>query len=243
MSNSIPEGFVLCPSGILNNYEEDNKKDNYRIDSFYISKYETMQLDWKKIFPEDTLFKYSGFELSNQIIEGDSLPIYKGYLSVIRYCIEKSQSEGYDGFYSIENGAITYDSSGNGYRLPTLLEWVYAARGFKEKMRYAATNNLKNSAWYLGNSGDVPHVVGQKDSNIIGLYDMNGNVSEFIWPPSLHEYSVRYPLWIIGGSFSSYIGLEESECFLSKEAGLRLVFIPREMKNNNIAVKKIRYYK
>jgi formylglycine-generating enzyme required for sulfatase activity len=64
-----------------------------------------------------------------------------------------------------------------GMRLSTEAEWEYAARAGSTGARYG---NLDQIAWYSGNSGDTTHEVGQKQANGFGLYDMLGNVWEWV---------------------------------------------------------------
>jgi formylglycine-generating enzyme required for sulfatase activity len=64
-----------------------------------------------------------------------------------------------------------------GGRLPTEAEWEYAARAGDERSRYG---DLETIAWYKGNSAEQVHEAGQKTSNAWGLFDMVGNVWEWV---------------------------------------------------------------
>ena len=67
------------------------------------------------------------------------------------------------------------------YRLPTQKEWEYAASAGKNTRYYFGNNiNLLNEyAWYIDNSENSTHPVGQKLPNAFGLHDMHGNVWEW----------------------------------------------------------------
>ena len=80
----------------------------------------------------------------------------------------------------------------SGGRLPRESEWEYAARGGVDR---AAYGSLPKIAWYEANSNGSPHPVGQKAANNSGLYDMLGNVAEWVLDmyPESREQLARYP--------------------------------------------------
>ena len=62
-------------------------------------------------------------------------------------------------------------------RLPTEGDWEYAARGDSAVSRYGP---LESIAWYDGNSNDRTHTVATKKPNPFGVFDMLGNVWEWV---------------------------------------------------------------
>jgi formylglycine-generating enzyme required for sulfatase activity len=71
--------------------------------------------------------------------------------------------------------------TGKKFRLPTEAEWEYACRAGGPPVAPAPdATTLDKVAWFDGNSELVPHPVGRKQPNAWGLYDMLGNVAEFV---------------------------------------------------------------
>lgn len=64
-------------------------------------------------------------------------------------------------------------------RLPTEAEWEYACRSGGQPENYAGGNDPEVVAWHANNSGRKAHLVGQKQPNGLGLYDLSGNVREW----------------------------------------------------------------
>ncbi len=119
--------------------------------------------------------------------------------SAVMYCNWLSGRDRLEQCYTIHRDSlgtrVTCNFEANGYRLPTEAEWEYAAKGGDKSKRYAYSGsfNPDEVAWYIRNSGGVPHKVGGKNANELGIHDMSGNVREWCWDYYSKNYYENSP--------------------------------------------------
>ena len=75
--------------------------------------------------------------------------------------------------------ALNAQYPGENFRLPTEAEWEYAARAGTTG-DYSGTGVLDEMGWYFGNSQSKTHFVALKEPNAWGLFDVHGNVEEWV---------------------------------------------------------------
>jgi sulfatase modifying factor 1 len=159
--------------------------------AFYIAKYE-LTFDEYDRFCEDT-----GRTKADDGGRGrGKLPVINvTWYDAAAYCNWLSQKEGLTPCYTGSGRTIQCDFAANGYRLPTEAEWEYAARGgpLSRGYLYAGGDDPDEVAWYEANSGNQIHPVGQKKPNELGLYDMCGNLFEWVWDWYGEDYYASSP--------------------------------------------------
>jgi formylglycine-generating enzyme required for sulfatase activity len=155
--------FRGCDDRKYSSEEFDNEKPVHRvhITSYYMGKYEITQGQWRKvmgILPD----AYTGTDYINK--DCDDCPVVKVNYEEVQEFIKR----------------LNEKSPGKHYRLPTELEWEFAARGgmYSGDYKYAGSNKLSTVGWY-GKTRGATHPVGQKQPNELGIYDMSGNVLEW----------------------------------------------------------------
>ena len=101
---------------------------------------------------------------------------------------DSQEDPGWDDWYHAK-----CDFTANGYRLPTIVEWEYAARGGNGltgyQYKYAGSDILDEVAWY---ATDGLREVMQKKPNTLGIYDMCGNIEEWCWERYGNDTLRRY---------------------------------------------------
>ena len=155
--NGVNFEMVLVYGGGFWMGSQSEEADDYEqpehyvtLNSFYIGKYEVTQGQWRAVMGNNP----SWFQ------KGDNYPVDRVSWDDIQEFIHKLNQ-----------------MTGKNYRLPTEAEWEYAARGGTSWERYGDIDSI---SWHGGNTDGSYHPVGLKQPNAYGLYDMLGNVEEWV---------------------------------------------------------------
>lgn len=186
---------------------------------FRISQHEITRAQFISIMNADPIIMKSKQAQSS----GTSDPVFMvSWYEAIAFCNKLSVKEGLTPVYGVKEGGVdidwstitfsgipinpnsnwdnaTVNWSSDGYRLPTEMEWMWAAMGaptagqgsgtdtagylkaYAGSAEGDGTNQLGAYAWYSENAYGKTHPVGSKGANELGLYDMTGNVCELCW--------------------------------------------------------------
>jgi hypothetical protein len=171
-----PEQFALIPAGTFTMGDDDsgygNESPAHEVtitQPFMIQKTEVTQGQWEAVMGENPSY-FSAC--------GDLCPV------------ERVSWDDIQDFLT----ALNAMDPGKNYRLPTEAEWEYAARAGTTG-DYGGTGVLDEMGWYDNNSGGTTHPVALKQPNYWGLYDMHGNVWEWVqdWhSATYYQYKVDH---------------------------------------------------
>ncbi|MDH3672954.1 MAG: formylglycine-generating enzyme family protein [Gammaproteobacteria bacterium] len=155
-------GFVLVTGGTFEmgdlhdtGYYYESPAHTVTLSDFYISQTEVTQRQWRRVTNYNPAY-----------FRGPDLPVDQVSWNDIQEWLTKLNRR-----------------TGQRYRLPTEAEWEYAARSGGKDEKWSGTSNpqaLGDYAWYRANSDQRSHPVATKRPNGLGLYDMSGNLWEWV---------------------------------------------------------------
>ncbi|HQZ66778.1 MAG TPA: bifunctional serine/threonine-protein kinase/formylglycine-generating enzyme family protein [Planctomycetaceae bacterium] len=128
----------------------------------------------------------TGMDRSNAPVEDVT------WMGTLEFCNRLTEHEKLESAYQITPQLISQTGTG-GYRLPTEAEWEFACRAGTTS-RFSCGDTallLQKHGWFVdNNSSELPSEVGKLAPNPFGLYDMHGNVWEWVhdcWRPDTYK--------------------------------------------------------
>jgi formylglycine-generating enzyme required for sulfatase activity/Leucine-rich repeat (LRR) protein len=181
-SNSIGMKMALIPPG---SFWETHGLYPQKVtvpEPFYLGIHEVTQEEFERVMGRNpSSYSPSGSNKEFITAQGSSKhPVDSvSRLEAVEFCNRLSLAERREPYYRVEGTAIT-PTGACSYCLPSRVAWRYAACGDEGSPPSLATQDWGDFSWFVANAGGATHPVGQKKPTAFGLYDMYGNVAEFM---------------------------------------------------------------
>ena len=237
-NTTAPDSMVLIPGGTHKGKGPDTGAYELKVRAFYMERHEVSKALWDEVY---SWARANGYNFDNEGSgKAPDHPVQSiNWYDAVKWCNARSEKEGRPVAYRVGDqpyrsgkdaglspNGLKVDFTVPGYRLPTDVEWEYAARGGERGKRFPWGDTIDHSkANYLGHPAGLSYdegyegydklhsksgepytaPVGSYPANGYGIHDIMGNVWEWCWDwspdaPNAHR-TTRGGAWSYSGDY------------------------------------------